>query len=208
MSEMDSVFSECLIWAVGLFVIGIMFREFSPDDLGKWIGRSAVAASVFLLSAFSFYSQHQCQVIYSVTSSANAKGISDDYNRNHVVLTTSKGNVIEGDSNGLRSRGRRSSGSSGRVLGYEGIERSGTTIHGVPRNGGNGYNVWSLVYAAVVPDESRSADESSNASAASRSKGSSIWPRAVFEIDSRRQETVFGVVEKKPVKTPALSDIR
>lgn len=76
MSEMQSVFNETMIWAVGLFAIGITFREFCTDDVGRWLGRSAVASSVFLLSAFSYYSQQQCQIQYHITSNAKqAKGI-------------------------------------------------------------------------------------------------------------------------------------
>lgn len=131
---------------------------------------------------------------------------------NHVVLTTSKGNVVEGDLYGMRIRARRSSGSGGRGSRFESGQRSGTAVHAVSGDGCTGVNIWSLVSGSIMPDESRECCKSSNAIDFIKKNDESRyfpnWPRAVFEINQGRTETVLRMAKRAPIKTPELSELR
>jgi hypothetical protein len=50
------IFHDFLRMALMSFLIGVYFREFATDTLGKWIGRAAIAVSLFLLVCFGEYS--------------------------------------------------------------------------------------------------------------------------------------------------------
>lgn len=62
MTDLESSFSECLTWWMLTFSIGIAFREFARDAVGRWIGRVSVAASCFVLISFCQFAIHQCGI--------------------------------------------------------------------------------------------------------------------------------------------------
>lgn len=75
MSEIQSAFTECLAWWGLTFFLGIAFREFSRDEVGRWLGRISVATSCFVLISFCEFAIHQCNVQYQVIVSRNSEGV-------------------------------------------------------------------------------------------------------------------------------------
>ena len=53
-------FYQALKWSVAAFACGILLREYSPESLGKWLGRSGVLIALFVMTAFSIHSVRQC----------------------------------------------------------------------------------------------------------------------------------------------------
>lgn len=91
MNDLQSSFSECLAWWALTFFIGIAFREFSRDAVGRWIGRASVATSCFVLISFCQFATHQCQVQYQITAAKPAKEISSVTQKENQIAETNTG---------------------------------------------------------------------------------------------------------------------
>ena len=78
MTELHGEFTECMVWWVLTFSIGIALREFAKDAAGRWIGRLSVASSCFVLISFAMLSMHRCQLYYSVGNEKHEKHHEDD----------------------------------------------------------------------------------------------------------------------------------
>lgn len=133
-------FNECVFWAGMCFVSGVLLREWSPDAIGKWIGRASVLVAIVLLSIFGNHSVRQCQYLQQVKFQEvnNGHQIAHMAPKKSHTVTTPKGRTIswtdEADESGVRFM----LGAAGSIRrGFSGFrqfgrrdERSGSASHG------------------------------------------------------------------------------
>jgi hypothetical protein len=76
--EMTSQFIDAVQWSGAAFVCGVLLREYAPDQIGKWLGRSGVLVSWCVIAAFGLHSVRQCSALTQLVESKNdAQEITD-----------------------------------------------------------------------------------------------------------------------------------
>jgi len=73
--EMSIEFYKSLQWSAAAFVCGVILREYAPDGVGKWLGRSGVLVSLFAMSAFGAYAARECSTLIQLVEHKNADSI-------------------------------------------------------------------------------------------------------------------------------------
>ena len=112
------------------------------------------------------------------------------------VLRTPKGNTIEGDLNGMRSIGRRSGETFGRLFGSESGQRYRPAIHGLSRVSGNDGGDDGVVLGSIVPAEQ-----------SSKNGAVSVF-RNACRTTKRYLQAVFDGDERTPIKTPEFGEMK
>jgi hypothetical protein len=76
--EMTSQFIDAVQWSGAAFVCGVLLREYAPDQIGKWLGRSGVLVSWCVIAAFGLHSVRQCSALIQLVEFRNeAQEITD-----------------------------------------------------------------------------------------------------------------------------------
>jgi hypothetical protein len=73
--EMSIEFYKSLQWSAAAFVCGVILREYAPDGVGKWLGRSGVLVSLFAMSAFGAHAARECSTLIQLVEHKNADSI-------------------------------------------------------------------------------------------------------------------------------------
>jgi len=92
--EMSIEFYKSLQWSAAAFVCGVILREYAPDGVGKWLGRSGVLVSLFAMSAFGAYAARECSTLIQLVEHKNVSEIASAASVVDVEVETKGGTVI------------------------------------------------------------------------------------------------------------------
>jgi len=92
--EMSIEFYKSLQWSAAAFVCGVILREYAPDGVGKWLGRSGVLVSLFAMSAFGAYAARECSTLIQLVEHKNVSEIASAASVVDVEVETPNGTVV------------------------------------------------------------------------------------------------------------------